>query len=638
MSEETLERPTLLVERLVVRRRKKVVFDERFRVGINIIRGQNGSGKSSIMDLMFFALGGDRPPLKREALQCDEVFAQVAINGSSVTLARDISMAPRRPMQIHWGTYEEAQGAAKDAWEQYPYAAGKNRESFTTVLFRALGIPNIPGEVGARITMHQILRLIYVDQRTSYDRIFREEDFDSALIRDVVGAYLCGFDDSSLYDAKLEVTQVEQARSAIASELTALRDVLRDVEDEMPLPMLLETLAQREAQRDRLSLRLRRLSEAPEETEELPGSLKEERDHLRRTLTAVRADLRAAQERHDALIVDIEDTKSFIAALERKAVAAGEADTVYNLLGLVEFDRCPACYCQLEESEQASVCRVCRNPLESREGDSYILEMKNELVLQIRESEENQARRNHELERLRGQIDDLKHREASVTRQIDFIQRETGGTMEAALAEVHRALGYIEREIEDLQRQVKLAQRLEHLGAKKTALTKRAAELRETIKERQNALRNRRAVASSSISAHTQAILREDLPREEGFSDAEEVEFSFEENRIWVDGRASFAASSMVFLKNALHLGILAASTANDFFRYPRLALFDNIEDKGMEAERSHRFQQIAVAVSEEIGGQHQIIMTTSTIDPELDNPGYTVGRYYTTDAKSLEL
>jgi hypothetical protein len=116
------------------------------------------------------------------------------------------------------------------------------------------------------------------------------------------------------------------------------------------------------------------------------------------------------------------------------------------------------------------------------------------------------------------------------------------------------------------------------------------------------------------------------------------VNFDFGENRVEVDERLNFAASSMVFLKNSFHLAILLSSTSNAFFRYPRFGLFDNIEDKGMEMERSHRFQELVVDASRNIGVDHQIIMTTSMIAPKLNVPDLTVGRYFTHEHKSLNL
>ncbi len=53
-----------------------------------------------------------------------------------------------------------------------------------------------------------------------------------------------------------------------------------------------------------------------------------------------------------------------------------------------------------------------------------------------------------------------------------------------------------------------------------------------------------------------------------------------------MDGSRSFAESSNVVLKNAVVLGLWEAALQNESFFHPRFCLMDNIEDKGMEAER----------------------------------------------------
>jgi len=85
----------------------------------------------------------------------------------------------------------------------------------------------------------------------------------------------------------------------------------------------------------------------------------------------------------------------------------------------------------------------------------------------------------------------------------------------------------------------------------------------------------------------------------------------------------------MVYLKNAFRLALLQASCSDESYIYPRFLLMDNIEDKGMQAERSHIFQKEIIRVSSEIEVSHQIIFTTSMIEPELDSSSYTVGNHY---------
>ena len=62
----------------------------------------------------------------------------------------------------------------------------------------------------------------------------------------------------------------------------------------------------------------------------------------------------------------------------------------------------------------------------------------------------------------------------------------------------------------------------------------------------------------------------------------------------------------------------------------------DNVENKGIEMERSHNFQRIIIQESKKARFPHQIIFTTSMLDPTLENSTYTVGPKYTRKNKTL--
>lgn len=82
----------------------------------------------------------------------------------------------------------------------------------------------------------------------------------------------------------------------------------------------------------------------------------------------------------------------------------------------------------------------------------------------------------------------------------------------------------------------------------------------------------------------------------------------------------------------------LSAATLDEKFFHPRFLLMDNVEDKGMEDERSHNFQKLIIARPEAAAFEHQIIFTTSTIAPELDISAYTIGPSYDHDHKTLDI
>ncbi|TJW29456.1 MAG: hypothetical protein E5X59_38835, partial [Mesorhizobium sp.] len=75
--------PCLIIKRLVVKRSASVLYDEPFHIGVNVIRGDNSSGKSTIMNFIFFGLGGDldRSAWSEHALLCEHVWLEAEFNG-----------------------------------------------------------------------------------------------------------------------------------------------------------------------------------------------------------------------------------------------------------------------------------------------------------------------------------------------------------------------------------------------------------------------------------------------------------------------------------------------------------------------------------------------------------------------------
>ena len=224
--------PSMRLIRLVVTKSGKGAYDETFHPGVNMIRSEgNSRGKSTIADLIFFALGGDLTEWKDEAGSCDQTVAEVALNGSIVTLRRDISKSSTQvPMWIFFGTLSEAENSAVEGWSKLPYGRYGDREGFSQVLFRALGIPEVPSD-DANITMHQLLRLMYVDQMTPVNAIFRMEERDAPNRRQAVGDLLCGVLDDRIYPSQIRARQLDREYAEITSQFTGLMRVLRKVDE-----------------------------------------------------------------------------------------------------------------------------------------------------------------------------------------------------------------------------------------------------------------------------------------------------------------------------------------------------------------------------------------------------------------------
>ena len=257
-----LHKPFLCLNRLALYGKGKVVYDQLFRKGVNIIRGSNGSGKSTVADFIFFVLGGDLNSWKLEAEWCDFVMAEVSVNDVLITIKRQITASKRQGMLIYWGSFENAKSNAVEGWQQFSFQRSAQKDSFSQVLFNALELPEVKGDFDSNITMHQLLRLIYVDQLSAVDSLMRQEDFDSPLTRQTVSDLLLGVYDDSLYSNELSLRSKQRELEDSSQQLNSLLNVLGDVQDTIDLSSVLETISETTRQQQRVTATLTAHSDA----------------------------------------------------------------------------------------------------------------------------------------------------------------------------------------------------------------------------------------------------------------------------------------------------------------------------------------------------------------------------------------
>lgn len=628
-----LYKPALFIQRVSVTANGALVYDQKFRIGINIIRGENGSGKSTISDFIFFVLGGELREWKDAAGRCNWVIAEVLINGEPLTLRREVSAGTQAPIGIFWGAYEEAAVARPEQWALYPLRRSPHKEGFSQVLFRALGLPEVPGEEGSNITMHQVLRLLYSDQMSSVEKIFRKEDYDPALTRDAVGNLLCGAYDADLYSAELRKREAEKELSDVSGELRSLFAVLGGIKHnlnkawiEQEIRTLLETRAQ--AEQDLAVSQKERLEKPDAVTHAFYEEIHAEVVRLNKEIGDLEEKLSLAN-------LEMADSVDFIEHCRESLRAIDESQVTLDAMGQIQFQHCPSCFSPIHHTDP-DTCPLCKSPKADHMG-ANMHRVKQELSFQIRESEELLK----DKEKRRGDwILELRKKRAereSLGSKLRFASEKVMPESEQRIAALNHRIGYIDRQIEDVNEKGKIIQRIDMLTNKKADLSAEISKLSDDIQAKQRYLSVTRQAVYTRISDTTKEILKKDLPREYDFANCDSVLFSFKEDKLRVNGASLFSASSMVVLKNAFHVAFCMASTSEQAMRYPRFGLFDNIEDKGMELDRSHNFQRIIVELSRQSEVAHQFILTTSMIAPELDVEEYVVGPFYTHENKTLQ-
>lgn len=625
----------LRLDRMLVSRGPHVLYDETFHAGVNIIHGSNGSGKSTLADFIFFGLGGDLKDWKQSASRAETVRLQITTPAGILTLERTVSTDGGRPMRIYFGPMDAALVAPQDQWQQLPYRRPDSGYSFSQVLFRAIGLPEAISEGASNITMHQILRLLYVDQLTPVQRIFRVENFDTWQTRQAVGDLLAGIGGYDLFDRQLSLREVEKKYEAAAVEYRNLVAVASGYGENILAEHIAAEIQNLGKERHSLLESLNELVAAAEPTHN--PDVDRIRAEAVRDYQQARKIVSQLENEIETLVYEIEDAGAFIRHLEESLADFDAASSTFFALGRMDFEYCPSCFAPIQERDSKN-CQLCNTPHVPEGEDSRALAVKLDLQMQRRESISLQEERRINLAAKQSTLRIARTALKRATATLDLARSTSASGREGAVAEVSRKIGFIDSQLEALQKRLELSNRIRAASDAKETLNQEVTHLKQEIEAITLGQASRKARAYSRISAETKALLDQDLEEHSDFGDVTHVNFDFGGDWVAINGDKNRAgsASGMVILKNSFAAGFLISAIHHESFNLPRWMLFDNVEDKGMVEERSWNFQRLLVAASSAAKQKHQIIFTTSKIAPELDTAEYVIGRKYTREGRSL--
>ncbi|MGE4046493.1 MAG: AAA family ATPase [Acetobacteraceae bacterium] len=628
--------PSLLITRMVIESNARTVYDEAFHPGLNIIRGENSSGKSTLLNFIFYGLGGDLTEWSDAARRCTRVMIEAELSGKPVTLTREVSEVSRQPMDVFGGPYALAQKAPRAEWTRYPYQRSESRESFSQTLFRLLGLPEVRNEVSGNVTAHQVLRLLYADQLTPIDELFRSERFDSALLRDAVGRLMCGAYDSRLYENELLLREREKELEGVSGELRSLFAVIGRSGESL-------TPEWAEAERARIINEQLETQSGIEKAErnlflaaDIDQASRSAQEEAYTEVQRLQEELSKRRGRRDATALDIADSDRFLASLEGKLEALSDASAVANVIVDMHFRFCPACQAPLNDEHPTGTCHLCKSPFDPERAKARVAAQINETAIQIRQSRLLQQERAKRLERLDSELNELDARWRVASARLREFSRLPSSEIQDRLRRLQRQAGYLERQLEDLDHRTETIALVSRLSARKEELSTEIGRLRASIDTARASQQQRFEKAKTAIADEVLNLLHNDLRREESFEYAKQVNFDFAANRIKVDDQSYFSASSRAYLKTSFSAGFLFAATKDRLFRHPRFCMIDIVEDKGMEPDRTRNLQIQIAERCQNAPSRHQLIFATSMIAPELEDERFTVGRFSTRDNHTL--
>lgn len=630
--------PFLKLNRLVIFTKKgSKAYDASFHFGVNIIRGQNSSGKSTIGNFIFYALGGEFKKWTTAAKYCGDVYAEVFINSEPITLKRTVGESGNQPMSIFWGSYEEAISSSSEGWQIFPYRRNENKKSFSNALFLSLGLPELRGDVDSNITMHQILRLLYVDQKSLTLDLLMTDTFDSAITRKTIADLLFGVYDDSLYSDKLNLRESIKDFEIKKRQFDGIEGIFRSSDTETSPEKINATIEENIIRITKIEAHLMQ-SENDELVKNEQSNDKELKIvSLKSNLIATRQNLSTLQSQINDYEFELIDSGEFISSLEKRAVSLSDSLLTRESISDLKMSHCPSCL-QLLAQVVENHCELCKKQLPEDKGTSQIKRMQQEIDNQIRESKKLYLEKEHKLLELKSSYPTLEYK-------IRELQREVNEALNSVKSERNQEIdsllikkGELISQNEFLIRQLKALEQIQVLKKEIEGLDSKIQKLRAGINSKESEQKRRLESAYSLIQRNALRLLHSDLGRQPEFQSGRIIELDFDKNTFALDGENNFSESSNVYLKNSVRFAMFFASLEKDFFRLPRFILCDNIEDKGMEPERSQSFQKELVQMSQESEVNHQIIITTSMISPDLDNTELCVGDFYTKVDKTLKL
>jgi len=632
--------PQIELKRLVITSKGRYVYDEHFHKGINIIRGENSSGKSTITDMIFYVLGGENVEWTDEAASCDWVFAEIEVSDYTLSLRREISEDPLSIAVCEGRLSETLSSEAR--WSHYGRQRNATKESFSQFMFEKLGLPETRSDDShANVTMYQVLRLIYADQNTDSTSLFRRERqkfADRQDIRRSVGEMLLGIDDLRGHELRLKYIEATKLLSQKKSRLDSLVEAAIKTDPNFDLNRYSDMIGNAHKQLDDIERQIECISAEPPENMAIVSRRESKRiDFLERSLKDLDATISQIRISRNELATQLVDSEVFIASLEEDLSGLLAANKTRAIVGEMYLRYCPLCLAELAEVDDAH-CPLCKTGLSSVAMVQGRLRIEQELKHQIAESKGLNLARKDKRSRLDSELKDAQSERRKFLDELKTLVVPVTD-VDPRLSSLFRDQGYITRLIEDLQRLEALQEEVRSLEKEVGDLNYSVDSIDRELKRRHTEQEKRRNYCQKRIGELTIDVLHNDIvdSNNDTLKDAAGLVFAFDKDFLSVrHGRLS--ASTQAFLKNSFYLALLKFSIEDEDSRLPRFFILDNIEDKGMVPNRFRKFHHLLTEYSQTVSVGHQVILTTSYIDDDLDKSEYCVGPSYDQPPFTLDL
>lgn len=374
------------VNKLIYEGSKYYFESKEFDKNIILIEGDNGTGKSTFCNLIYFALGGEIPIFRRNNdKRHDEITSDsdnyvdlyISINNESYLLRRyfgdnEITVMPYE--RVVEKVYSEDKKTlieekvrfvlSEDETEIYPVNRSKDAYVFSDWILGKLKISVVElfhGYNTFKVNISDLMRLIYHDQQPNPEGIYKKPDTnstyvsDSELVRKAIFELLAGEAYSNYYDSIVEEKKLSREKSlakSVVSEYTLLADKMRTNGEAKNVSFLQKEISDNEKQIDKLHdarLAFKRNRSGSNTVNQDIESCKSELIDCELKLSRLKESLVSALDERYKLSVVRNESVSEIRRIEKVIFS-------HDQLNLFTSDTCPYCLNHVDRVEGHCAC------------------------------------------------------------------------------------------------------------------------------------------------------------------------------------------------------------------------------------------------------------------------------------------
>ncbi|MCH7337105.1 hypothetical protein [Acinetobacter sp. NIPH 2699] len=614
---------TFSINKMIVFQEGKCALDINFLEGLNVIYGKNSAGKSSLLDVLIYSLGGEDINFTPIVQLCSVVYTEVEINENFITIAREINNKQREGLSIFYGKILDAISADKSEWHNFPYNSYNDKFGFSKIFFDYLNYPETVSSETS-ITTHQLLRILYADQANNHLPIFRYERWDNSEKRIAIRDYIFGLFSGELYEQQLLKKSFDKQLAECISRLQSFFKIVGKSSEQMIEEFIIEERSNLMKRKEILLEKLLSFNDSSTENESTDLDQTKLQNKIQSEMAALNKAVISLEDQRSIQQLEIIDLNNFVNELKIRLNELNNSITSNELITNIIFDFCPCCHSRIslpQINSNKNICNLCKSETSENANKKNLLQMKTELNFQIQESKKLISDEEEKLKITNEQLNQQIYLFNDKKQEFDILTARWHSARELVLIESYRELGEIDTELKNIESRLSIADEIKQLERKRDNLQSEISKIDLAITHMKSAAEHRLKKILNNLNDILKNLLSQDIGVQEEFLDPKNtVEVSFEDNQIYINGSGHFSQSSTIVLRHLFHLALLVLADQDSAIRIPRFFVLDGINDGGLEKDRAENLQKIITETCNSLENPFQLICSTSELFPVMSD------------------